>query len=85
MNANFSDDTKVVSRLLNYFADINRNLYSKKFSKDVIEKMRNMNEENSFMPLSILKQIINLFESENYNILFEIVEIPGGHLVEDLY
>ena len=49
------ENFKVFLKILNSFANANQKKYSKKYAKDVVEKMKKMNDENKFMPLTVLK------------------------------
>ena len=42
----YYDSNKYVAQIVNSFADANHKKYSKKFPKDIIEKMKQMNSEN---------------------------------------
>ena len=50
-----NDSNKFVVKLLNCFAEANQKKYTKKFSKEKIDKMKLVNEEMNFMPPSVLK------------------------------
>ena len=51
----YDGNIKVFLKILNSFANANQKKYSKKYAKDVVEKMKKMNDENKFMPLTVLK------------------------------
>ena len=46
---------KLFEKILNSFANANQKLFTKKYSKDVVEKMKKMNDESKFMPLTVFK------------------------------
>ena len=51
----FDGNFKVFEKILNSFANDNQKMYTKKFPKDGVETMKKMNDENKFMPLTVLK------------------------------